>query len=211
MSEPGAAAPKYDTTRILTIPNVISFIRLAGIPIFLWCLLGWQSNVVAVIVLAVAGVTDFLDGYLARTWKQVSRLGQVLDPIADRAYIVAIIVGLAVRGYLPWVLVVILIIRDLMLATLIPFLRVRGYSSLPVHFLGKIATFCLLYAFPFVLLGEAHFRGAVYFSVFGWAVALWGTFFYWWAGILYMYQGIRFIRRTPKQPDRIEPEVIMSV
>ena len=190
-------APPYNTTRVWTVPNLLSFIRLAGIPIFLWCLLGLRSDLVAVLVLIVAGITDFFDGFLARTWNQVSRLGQVLDPIADRLYIFAIILGLAFRGVLPWVLVAVLILRDVMLATLIPSLRIRGYSSLPVHFLGKIATFCLLYAFPLVLLGELAFPAAGFFTVFGWAVVLWGTFFYWWAGILYMYQGLKFIRKTP--------------
>ncbi|MCL2483170.1 MAG: CDP-alcohol phosphatidyltransferase family protein [Propionibacteriaceae bacterium] len=190
-------APAYDTTRIFTVPNILSFIRLAGIPLFLWLLLGPHQDIVAIGVLVVAGVTDFFDGYLARLWNQVSRLGQVLDPIADRAYILAIIVGLAVRNVFPWVLVILLIARDLMLATLIPALRARGFASLPVHFLGKIATFCLLYAFPFVLLGQLHFSGAIFFSTLGWAVVLWGTFFYWWAGILYMFQGLRFIHRTP--------------
>ena len=190
-------ATPYNTTRIWTVPNLLSFIRLAGIPIFLWCLLGLRSDFVAVLVLIVAGITDFFDGFLARTWNQVSRLGQVLDPIADRLYIFAIILGLAFRSVLPWVLVAVLILRDVMLATLIPSLRARGYSSLPVHFLGKIATFCLLYAFPLVLLGELAFPAARFFTVFGWAVVLWGTFFYWWAGILYMYQGLKFIRKTP--------------
>jgi len=189
--------PGFDTTRVATIPNLLSVIRLAGIPIFLWYLLVAHQDLIALIVLVVAGVTDFLDGYLARTWNQVSRLGQVLDPIADRAYILAIIVGLAARGVLPWILVVVLLARDVMLATLVPALRARGYSSLPVHFLGKIATFCLLYAFPVVLLGELDFTGSIVFLVFGWAVVLWGTFFYWWAAILYMYQGISFIRHTP--------------
>jgi len=191
------SVPTYDTTRVLTVPNLLSFIRLAGIPIFLWCLLGLESDLVAVLVLIVAGVTDFFDGYLARTWKQVSRLGQVLDPIADRLYILAIILGLAFKGILPWVLVAVLILRDVMLATLIPALRARGYASLPVHFLGKIATFCLLYAFPLVLLGEQAFPAAGFFAILGWAVVLWGAFFYWWAGLLYMYQGLKFIRHTP--------------
>ncbi|MCL2736821.1 MAG: CDP-alcohol phosphatidyltransferase family protein [Propionibacteriaceae bacterium] len=198
--QPDPGAPReagYDTTRILTVPNILSFIRLAGIPVFLWCLLDLHQDIIAVLILVVAGVTDFFDGFLARTWNQVSRLGQVLDPIADRLYILAIILGMAIRGVLPWVLVAVLIARDVMLATLIPSLRARGYASLPVHFLGKIATFCLLYAFPFVLVGEQVFPGAVFFATLGWAVVLWGTFFYWWAAILYMYQGSRFIRRTP--------------
>ncbi|MDR0488552.1 MAG: CDP-alcohol phosphatidyltransferase family protein [Propionibacteriaceae bacterium] len=194
---PTETTPRYDTTRILTVPNILSFIRLAGIPVFLWFLLGPKADVLAILVLVIAGITDFFDGYLARTWKQVSRVGQVLDPIADRLYILAIILGLAMRDVLPWALVVVLIARDVMLATLIPSLRARGYASLPVHFLGKIATFCLLYAFPFVLLGEQVITGAQIFGALGWAVVLWGTFFYWWAGILYMYQGVWFIRRTP--------------
>ena len=194
---PPAPVASYDTTRVMTVPNILSFIRLAGIPVFLWCVLVTHQDVLAAAILGVAGVTDFFDGYLARAWKQVSRLGQVLDPIADRVYILAIIVGLALRDYLPWPLVVILVARDVMLATLIPSLRARGYASLPVHFLGKIATFFLLYAFPAVLLGEQSFTGAFLFMVSGWVVAVWGTFFYWWAGVLYMYQGIRFIRCNP--------------
>ncbi|MCL1922475.1 MAG: CDP-alcohol phosphatidyltransferase family protein [Propionibacteriaceae bacterium] len=190
-------APGYDTTRVLTVPNILSFVRLAGIPVFLWCLLVLKADILAISILAIAGITDFLDGYLARSWHQVSRLGQVLDPIADRLYILAIICGLASRGVLPWILVIVLVARDVMLATLIPSLRSRGFASLPVHFLGKIATFCLLYAFPFVLLGEQVFSGAHVFGIFGWAVVLWGAFFYWWAGILYMFQGVSFLRRTP--------------
>ncbi|MCL1922301.1 MAG: CDP-alcohol phosphatidyltransferase family protein [Propionibacteriaceae bacterium] len=191
-----SAPPSFDTTRIFTVPNIVSFIRLAGIPLFLWFLLGLHADLLAILVLVVAGITDFLDGYLARIWHQVSRLGQVLDPIADRLYILAIICGLAIRGVLPWVLVIVLLARDAMLTTLVPALRARGFASLPVHFLGKIATFCLLYAFPIVLLGELDFFAAHLCHVFGWAVVLWGAFFYWWAGILYMYQGVSFIRRT---------------
>jgi cardiolipin synthase len=187
----------YNTTRVLTVPNLLSIIRLLGIPLFLLLLLVGHHDVSAVIVLAVAGVTDFFDGFLARRWHQVSRLGQVLDPIADRSYILAIILGLAARGLLPWVLVIVLIARDVMLACLVPALRSRGYSSLPVHFLGKIATFCLLYAFPFVLLGSLNFAGAEVCAVMGWSVAIWGTFFYWWAGVLYMFQGLRFIHQRP--------------
>ncbi|MDR2975095.1 MAG: CDP-alcohol phosphatidyltransferase family protein [Propionibacteriaceae bacterium] len=189
-------APRYDTTRVLTVPNVLSMLRLAGIPVFLWLVLGPHWDAAAVVLLVVSGVTDFVDGQVARRWHQVSRLGQVLDPIADRSYIIAIMIGLAVRGFLPWALVIVLLARDVMLAGLFPSLRARGYSSLPVHFLGKIATFCLLYAFPCVLLGQQDFTGAQVFEIGGWAVVLWGTFFYWWAAVLYMYQGVRLIRQT---------------
>lgn len=196
--QPTLEGVPYDTTRVWTVPNTLSFVRLAGVPIFLWFVLGPHWDVGGVVIIAVASLTDFADGRLARAWHQVSRLGQVLDPIADRVYIAAVIVALAIRGILPWVLVALLIVRDLMLLSLVPSLRRRGYSSLPVHFLGKMATFCLLYAFPSILLGHVSFAGATVFFVLGWAVAAWGTFLYWWAGILYMYQGVRFVRRTPR-------------
>ena len=107
-------------------------------------------------VLVVAGFTDWLDGYLARAWNQRSRVGQLLDPVADRLYILAIIGSLAIRGIIPWWLVIVLAARDVMIALLVPLLHTRGYSALPVHFLGKAATFCLLYAFPLVLLGAGR-------------------------------------------------------
>ncbi|HEY3409476.1 MAG TPA: CDP-alcohol phosphatidyltransferase family protein, partial [Propionicimonas sp.] len=80
----GVAGEPYDTERILTVPNILSFIRLLGVPLFLWLLLERQSEIWAVVVLIIGGATDWLDGYLARSWHQRSRLGQVLDPLADR-------------------------------------------------------------------------------------------------------------------------------
>lgn len=194
------AGEPYDTDRVLTLPNVLSFIRLLGVPLFLWLLLGPQADLIAVAVLAVGGFTDWLDGYLARKWSQRSRLGQVLDPIADRLYILATLVGLMIRDIIPWWLVAILVARDLLLLTLVPALRARGYTSLPVHFLGKAATFCLLYAFPLVLLGAADNAFGAVARVAGWAFALWGTGLYWWAGILYVGQTITMVRGTA-QPE----------
>ena len=131
-----------------TLPNVLSFLRLAGVPLVLWLILGPQADGLAVLVLALGGLTDWLDGYLARAWHQTSRIGQMLDPIADRLYILAVLVGLALREIVPWWLAVIIVGRDVFVVVLVPILKTRGYSSLPVHFLGKVATFCLLYAFP---------------------------------------------------------------
>ncbi|WP_048769878.1 CDP-alcohol phosphatidyltransferase family protein, partial [Propionibacterium freudenreichii] len=119
---------------------------------------------------------------------QVSRLGQMLDPAADRLYIAATLVGLAVRGIIPVWLLVILLARDVMMVFLVPLLRTRGYTSLPVNFVGKAATFCLLYALPLVLLGAGPWFFSPVARVIGWAFALWGAFLYWWAGILYVEQ-----------------------
>lgn len=192
------AGEPYDTERVLTVPNILSFIRLLGVPLFLWLLLERHSDVWAVVVLAIGGATDWLDGTLARSWHQRSRLGQVLDPMADRAYILATLIGLAIRGIVPWWLVVLLAARDIMMATTIwPALRRRGFASLPVHFLGKAATFALLYGFPLVLLGAGQEPWQTAVRTFGWACVIWGSGLYWWSGLLYVGQGIDVIRRIP--------------
>jgi cardiolipin synthase len=177
-----------ESHRVLTIPNVISIVRLAGVPLFLWLILVPEADGWALAVLAASGISDYADGYLARRLHQTSRLGAVLDPVADRLYILSTVVGLAVRGIIPWWLAVLLPARDAFLWCLVPFLRKRGYSSLPVHFLGKAATFNLLYAFPLLLLGDGSGTLATLARVFGWAFAIWGTGLYWWAGLLYAWQ-----------------------
>ncbi|RYE76003.1 MAG: CDP-alcohol phosphatidyltransferase family protein, partial [Myxococcales bacterium] len=103
-------------------------------------------------------------------------------------YILAVVVGLAFRDIIPWWVAIILPLRDLLLWGLVPFLRTRGYSALPVHFLGKAATFNLLYAFPLLFVGDGEGSAAVLARTFGWAFAIWGMALYWWAGILYAWQ-----------------------
>jgi cardiolipin synthase (CMP-forming) len=188
----------YDTERILTLPNVLSFVRLLGVPLFLW-LLAMQYDLLAVIALAFFGATDWVDGYIARKYNQRSKLGQVLDPAADRLYILATLIGLAMREIIPWWLVILLLARDvLMAAVVLPLLRTRGFISLPVHFLGKTATFCLLYAFPMVLLGASAEPWGMAFRVIGWAIALWGALLYWCAGLMYFGQTLDVLRRFPR-------------
>ncbi len=187
--------------RVLTIPNLISIIRLAGVPLFLWLILGPEADGWALGVLVLSGVSDYLDGYLARRLDQTSRLGEILDPVADRLYILSTVIGLAVRGTIPWWLALLLPARDVFLWGLVPFLRTRGFSALPVHFLGKAATFNLLYAFPLLLLGDGDSVVAMLAKVFGWAFAIWGTCLYWWAGLLYAWQ----VRKLLTDPDRRAP------
>jgi cardiolipin synthase (CMP-forming) len=204
-------APKgvalYDTDRVWTLPNVLSFLRLAGVPLVLWLILGPEADGLAVLVLALGGFTDWLDGYLARAWHQTSRIGQMLDPIADRLYILAVLIGLALREIVPWWLAVIIVGRDVFVVVLVPILKTRGYSSLPVHFVGKVATFCLLYAFPLVLLGSGQQGWLQVAWVLGWAFAIWGTALYWYAGGIYALQIIRFLRSTPPIQDHSRPSV----
>lgn len=189
------------TRRVLTIPNVISIVRLAGVPLFLWLVLGPEADGWALGVLMLSGISDFLDGYLARRLNQMSKFGEILDPVADRLYILAVVFGLAWRDIIPWWLAILLPGRDLFLWGLVPFLRTRGYSALPVHFLGKAATASLLYAFPLLLLGDGEGVVATLADVFGWAFAIWGTGLYWWAGVLYAWQ----VRKLLADHDRRAP------
>ena len=188
------------TNRVWTLPNALSALRLAGVPVFLWLVLGPEADGWALLVLAISGITDFLDGWLARRLNQQSVVGQILDPVADRLYILAVVVGLALRDVIPWWLAVSLPLRDLLMWGLVPFLRTRGYSSLPVHFLGKAATFNLLYAFPLLLLGDGEGVVADLAQVFGWAFAIWGVGLYWWAGVLYAWQVRRLLATTEPRP-----------
>lgn len=187
-------------SRVWTIPNTLSMLRLAGVPLFLWLVLGPEADGWALAVLMISGVTDFLDGYLARRLDQFSSLGEILDPVADRLYILAVVIGLALRDIIPWWVAIILPLRDLLLWGLVPLLRTRGYSALPVHFLGKAATFNLLYAFPLLLLGEGTGVLPTMAQVFGWAFAFWGIGLYWWAGVLYAWQVRKLLRVTPRRP-----------
>jgi cardiolipin synthase len=183
-------------TRVWTIPNALSAARLAGVPLFLWLVLGPESDGWALLVLAVSGATDYADGWLARKLNQATVVGQILDPVADRLYILAVVIGLALRDVIPWWLAVSLPLRDLLMWGLVPLLRTRGYTSLPVHFLGKAATFNLLYAFPLLLLGDGDGLVARLAMVFGWAFAVWGVGLYWWAGVLYAWQVYKLLSTT---------------
>jgi cardiolipin synthase len=185
--------------RVWTVPNLISMVRLAGVPVFLWLVLVPEADGWALGLLMLAGLTDYLDGYLARKLNQASALGEILDPVADRLYILAVVLGLALREIIPWWVAVILPLRDLLLWGLVPFLRTRGYSALPVHFLGKAATFNLLYAFPLLLLGDGTGVVASLAEVFGWAFAIWGIGLYWWAGVLYAWQVRRLLAETERR------------
>jgi cardiolipin synthase (CMP-forming) len=195
-STAAGAAQAGGPGRIWTVPNAISVARLAGVPVFLWLVLGPQADGWAFALLILAGVSDWLDGKIARAWNQQSRLGQVLDPAADRLYIAATLIGLAVRGIIPWWLVGLLVAREVVLGAALLMLRQHGYGPLQVSLVGKTATLCLLYAFPLVLLGSHAGPLALAARIIGWAFAIWGTALYWWAAALYLVQTARLARVT---------------
>jgi cardiolipin synthase (CMP-forming) len=186
--------------RVLTIPNLISLARLAGVPVFLWLVLGVHKPAGdwwAVGLLIAAGASDWLDGKIARALNQQSRLGQMLDPAADRLYIVATIVALAVRAIIPWWLVGLLAARELLMAAVLAVLRRRGWGALAVSFVGKAATLCLLYAFPLLFLGSHVAVYAETARVAGWTFVIWGSALYWWAALLYVVQARRLLAAPP--------------
>jgi cardiolipin synthase len=188
--------------RVLTIPNAISAARLAGVPVFLWLVLGPRTATAdywAVGLLIAAGLSDWLDGKIARAFNQASRLGQLLDPAADRLYIVSTIVALAVRQIIPWWLVAVLAVREVTVGIALALLKRRaGYGTLQVSFVGKAATLCLLYAFPLLFLGDHPGWGGTLARVIGWAFATWGTVLYWWAAMLYLAQVRNLVSRSAR-------------
>jgi cardiolipin synthase len=172
---------------VLTVPNLISFGRLACVPLFAAFIVTGR-DLAALVVLLLAGVSDYVDGLLARRWNQVTRLGQLLDPAADRLYVTAALLGLGWRGVLPWWLVLVVVLREIVLTTNVLVLRRHGFTSLPVHLVGKVATFVLLLALPLLLLaGTDDALGDVLRPV-AWSLVLWGAGLYWWAALGYLYQ-----------------------
>ncbi|MDQ1647157.1 MAG: hypothetical protein QOJ50_3341 [Cryptosporangiaceae bacterium] len=183
------------TDRVLTLPNALSALRLLGVPLFLWFMLvGPHHDLAAFAVLVVSGISDYLDGKLARAWRQVTRIGQLLDPLADRLYTLAIVVAFVIRDVIPWWLAAILVARDVVLAITLPVLRHHGWGPPQVHFLGKAATFNLLLAFPIVLLGTVGGPLAAVAVPVGWAFMVWGTALYWWSALLYVVQTAGLVR-----------------
>jgi cardiolipin synthase (CMP-forming) len=189
--------------QIFTIPNVISFLRLLGVPVFLWLVLGVRTQTGdwwAVGLLLAAGASDWLDGKIARALGQTSRLGQLLDPAADRLYIVATIIALAVRAIIPWWLVGLLALREIVLAVVLAILRRHGWGPLQVSFAGKAATLCLLYAFPLLFLGSHTASYAEVTRIIGWSFAIWGSALYWWAAGLYIAQARQLLASEGDPP-----------
>jgi CDP-diacylglycerol--glycerol-3-phosphate 3-phosphatidyltransferase len=184
--------------RVLTVPNLLSAIRLVLIPVFVYVLLFAHANGWAVAILMFSGASDWADGKIARTLNQSSRLGVLLDPAVDRLYMVTVPVVMAIDGVMPWWFVITLLVRDALLAATLPVLRSRGLSALPVTYVGKAATFALMAGFPLVLLGT---RDALWSRVLwacGWGFLGWGLYSYLWAFVLYAVQMALVVRRMPK-------------
>ena len=208
MTERSGSSETAASDRIWTVPNLLSAARLAGVPLFLYWVLGTHQDGRAILLLIAAGASDYFDGKIARKFGQFSRLGQLLDPAADRLYILATLLALVSRHGLPLWWALALIGRDVVLAATLPLLRRHGYGPLPVHFLGKAATFNLLYAFPMLLaaLPDRDDLLSTIFRPLGWAFAAWGSTLYIWAGVLYLVQ-VRQLTRSDRPAEPAEGAV----
>jgi len=185
--------------RVWTIPNALSMLRLLGVPLFLWLVLGPEADGWALLVLAVSALTDYLDGKIARATGQLSSYGAILDPLADRAYIAAAVIALAIRDIIPWWLVFVLVSREVVMGVVLLVMRVRGLGALPVHFVGKAATFCLLYALPLLFLGDGDGKIHDAAKALGWAFGWWGILLYWWGAVLYILQAHALLREAGRE------------
>ncbi|GGP63392.1 CDP-diacylglycerol--glycerol-3-phosphate 3-phosphatidyltransferase [Saccharothrix coeruleofusca] len=189
--------PHDPADRLLTIPNALSVVRLLGVPLFLYLLLGPHADGWALVVLVAAGLSDWLDGKIARWLDQTSRLGVLLDPAADRLYILATLIAFVARDIVPLWVALVLVGRELVVGACLPVLRRLGYGPFEVHYLGKAATFNLLYAFPMLLLAQGSSTAAQVARPIAYGFMVWGVGLYLWSGALYVYQFVLASRRRP--------------
>jgi len=183
---------------VLTIPNALTFLRFLGIPLFIYLALSKQADGWAILVLAIGGATDYFDGKLARALNQESKFGEIADPTIDRLYIVATLVVLFMRDAIPMWLIAVLVLRDLFMAGVALVLQVKGFEPLKVTYLGKAATFNLLYAFPFLLLALSDTWYGTAAFIFGWAFAIWGVTLYIGTAVGYFRTAVKTITVRPR-------------
>lgn len=174
--------------RVLTVPNLISFLRICSIPYIAW-LITKNHMILALVVLAISAFSDCIDGYIARRWNQVSKLGQILDPIADRLLIIFSTVALAIASIIPWWALVLVVLRDVIMAALVVLLAQHDYGPLPVNFVGKAGTALIMLAIVSLMIVYAVSTEAM-FVLYAAAIAcgIWGIVLYWYAGLLYYRQ-----------------------
>jgi cardiolipin synthase len=183
-SEPGAG-------RILTVPNVISVVRLACLPVFLWLLFGRDNRIAAAALLAGLGTTDWIDGYIARHWNQVSDLGKLLDPVADRLLFFVGVGGILVDGSVPVWFAWAVLVREVVVAGATVGLAVAGARRIDVTWFGKAGTFGLMVAFPLFLTSHSTVGWHALAGVLAWLTGIPGLVFGYIAAALYVPIGMR--------------------
>ena len=188
--------------RIWTIPNAISFLRLGLVPVFYWLLVTGQDGL-ALGILIAATASDFIDGFIARRFNQVTRLGALLDPASDRLFIAACVIGLTVREMIPVPLLIAVLARDVLLLVIVLVRRIRIRDFPRVNLLGKAATFALVLAFPVIVMSHVVPSAAIALAVIGWVLGASGAVLYWLAGFTYIAQLVRVPRRQTQRLNRL--------
>ena len=188
--------------RIWTVPNAISFVRLGLVPVFYWLLVTGQDSA-ALGILIAATASDFIDGFIARRFNQVTRLGALLDPASDRLFIAACVIGLTVREMIPLPLLIAVLARDVLLLVIVLVRRIRIRDFPRVNLLGKTATFVLFVAFPIIVMSHVAPSAAIALAVIGWVLGASGAVLYWLAGFTYIAQLVRVPRRQTSSLNRL--------
>lgn len=199
---PVRSAGEDGADRILTVPNLITLVRLACLPVFVWLLLGRNDRLWAGALLGLLGATDWVDGWIARRWNQVSTVGKVLDPVADRLLFFVSIVAIIIDGAAPLWICVAVLAREVVVAVATLVLAALGARRIDVTWFGKAGTFALMFAFPGFLWGGADWPLAVPFEVAAWGFALVGLVLSYWAAVLYVPLGLRALREGREERAR---------
>lgn len=180
--------------RILTVPNIVTVIRLALLPAFVWLLVGRDQPLLAGLLLASIGATDWVDGWIARRWNQVSTVGKVLDPVADRLLFFVSIAAIIVAGAAPLWFCIAVLARELVIAGATLALAALGARRIDVTWFGKAGTFFLMFAFPLFVIGSADWWGSRASMVAAWGCGIPGLVLSYYAAALYVPLGLRALR-----------------
>jgi cardiolipin synthase len=172
--------------RILTAPNLITMVRLLCIPIFLWLLFGAHHQTAAAILLAALGATDWIDGFVARRYHQVSTFGKVLDPTADRILVATAVISVIVHGAVPLWFGIATIAREALVSVMVLFLAALGAARIDVLWVGKAGTFALMFAYPTFLLGHGTAAWQSPVRDIAWVVGIIGLTLAWVAAASYV-------------------------
>ena len=191
---PALVSEEPVSNKILTIPNVISFVRLAAIPVFWWLLLVAEEVAGATILFALVATTDWVDGYLARRLGQVTKLGKALDPVADRLMIASAVVAGLIAGIVPTVVAVTLIVRELYMAVVAFGLVARRGGTLEVRWLGKLATFLVYSSIAWFYMAAIPFLEVLTLPL-AWVGAVAGLGLYWVTAIQYTGDALRILSK----------------
>ncbi len=180
--------------RILTVPNVVTMLRLLCIPLFLWLLFGAHRQIAAAALLAALGATDWVDGYVARRYGQVSTLGKVLDPTADRLLVGTAVISIMIYGAVPLWFGLATIAREVLVSGMVILLAAMGAARIDVLWVGKAGTFGLMFAYPTFLLGYGSAGWQEPIRVIAWVTGLIGLALAWWAAVSYIAPARRALR-----------------